>query len=178
MLVVVVEMEAWEGLDFCLDGCQYLVQGAAESCGVSVGVRDVETVRILMKPTLRPGCSCILPSSIFVLFRVVVYELRNLVGSLITNGGPGMGAGDLVLCPRGHHSRCCVGMFLVRHPLTLEQKVREMLPQTQGKGCKCLIELDTAHGGVVGCGRARQTTDFEQCASYVFVDGQSCRYYK
>lgn len=126
MLVIVVEMEPRESLDFCLDGCQYFVEGAAESCSESARALDVESIRILMKPTLRPGCSCIFPSSIFLVAKVVVYELRNLVDSLITNGGPGLSAGDLVLCPRGHHSKSCLGIYLVKKPLPHKRAVHRV----------------------------------------------------
>ena len=154
-------MEPRESLDFCLDGCQYFVEGAAESCSVSARALDAETIRILMKPTLRPGCSCILPSSIFVVFKVVVYELQNLVDSLITNGGPGLSAGDLVLCPRGHHSQSCPGMSLVRSHYHTSEQFAEYGLQCKKKRCKCLIELDCTwrgRGVRTGHGRHRSSS--------------------
>jgi hypothetical protein len=78
------------------------VKGAAECCEVvSEGPGQGRVFDILMKPTLRPGWSCILPSSIFDMCRIEAYELGKLVGSLFTNSG--LSSNDLVLCPRGHH---------------------------------------------------------------------------
>lgn len=63
-----IELEPRERLDFDLDCGEDVVQGAAERCTmVSQSAARVNWRRgyLLMNPTLRPGCSCKIPSSIF-----------------------------------------------------------------------------------------------------------------
>ena len=69
-----VKFKVWESLDLGLDGGQDVMQGATQGCSV-VRWRGMDArygvAHILMKPTLRPGCSCMLPSSMLWLARSV-----------------------------------------------------------------------------------------------------------
>jgi|SRR5690242_10368623 len=79
-----VELETWKRLDFGFDRGKDVMQRAAERCSMVSRNGAVVMDSLLMNPTLRPGCSCRTPSSIFPVsfegsLRVASWNIQSMV---------------------------------------------------------------------------------------------------